>query len=119
VLILQLVQAPPLTWSKKIEISTPFFGTWFWIRTLGVANEDVRTPTVNLTAADTQSGNLKLDFWKAGFLNTDSYVTTHVLDVPSHLGKTIQTRARRRHAHPVGEAAAHRSTEMCRQAGPA
>jgi hypothetical protein len=88
-LTLQLVQAPPLTWWKKIEIYTSFFGNWFWIRTLGVAN-DTRVATLTLTPAEAQGGTLKLDFWKAGFLNSGSYVTSLVLDVPSQLGTTVQ-----------------------------
>lgn len=48
-----------------------------------------RTATVDLSLADAQSGTIKLDFWKAGFLNSGSYVTSLVLDVPLHLGKTV------------------------------
>jgi hypothetical protein len=88
-LTLQLVQEPPLTWWKKIEVHTSFFGSWFWIRTLGVAN-DTRVATLTLSPAEAQSGTLKLDFWKAGFLNSGSYVTSLVLDVPSQLGTTVQ-----------------------------
>jgi hypothetical protein len=30
-----------------------------------------------------------IDFWKAGFLNSGSYVFTQILDMPSSLGKTV------------------------------
>jgi hypothetical protein len=81
--------ADVITWWKKIEVYASFFGFWFNInRTLGTAN-DTRTASVDLTLADAQSGTLKLDFWKAGFVGTGSYITTQVLDVPAHLGKRI------------------------------
>jgi hypothetical protein len=88
VLTIQLQVADHITWWKKIEVSTSFFGFWFWIRTLGTVN-DSRVASVDLTTADAQSGVIKLDFWKAGFLNSGSYVTTMVLDVASHLGSKV------------------------------
>jgi hypothetical protein len=89
VLTLQLQVADVITWWKRIEVYANLFGGfWFNIRTLGTSN-DTRTATINLTPADAQSGTLRLDFWKAGFLNSGSYVTSQVLDVPSHLGNTV------------------------------
>jgi hypothetical protein len=86
VLTLQLQVADIITWWKKIEVYTSYFGFWFSLRTLGTVN-DSRTATTDLTAFD--ASTLKLDFWKAGFLNTGSFITSMVLDVPSHLGKKV------------------------------
>jgi hypothetical protein len=88
VLTLQLQVADVISWWKRIEVSASLFGSWFNIRRIGTAN-DTRSATTNLTIADAQSGTLKLDFWKAGFLGSGSYVATQVIDVPSHLGKTL------------------------------
>lgn len=89
ILTLQLQVADIITWWKKIEVYASLFGFWFSInRPLGTVN-DTRVATTDLTPTDAQSGTLKLDFWKAGFLNTGSYVATQVLDVPSHLGKRV------------------------------
>ena len=87
-LTLQLQVADVITWWKGIEIHASLFGSWFSInKHLGTVN-DTRTATINLSPADAQSSTLKLDFWKAGFLNTGSYLFTQILDVPSNLGKT-------------------------------
>ncbi|MFF5297234.1 hypothetical protein [Paractinoplanes globisporus] len=88
VLTLQLQIADVITWWKRIEVHASFFGYWFPIRRLETAN-GTKTASVDLTAADAQSGTLKLDFWKAGFLGVPSYITTQVLDVECHLGKTV------------------------------
>ncbi|MDP4511731.1 hypothetical protein [Nonomuraea turcica] len=96
VLTLQLTMAQHLTWWKRIEVSTSLFGSWFNIRTLSVAN-DTKTATVDLTPIDAQSGTLKLDFWKAGPLGFASYVTTLIIDVPTHLGKNVQFLCSRDH----------------------
>jgi hypothetical protein len=87
VLTLQLQVADVITWWKRIEIYTSYFGFWFHLRTLGTVN-DTRSATTDFSAFDAL-GTLKLEFWKAGFLNTGSYITTLVLDVPSHIGKRI------------------------------
>ncbi|GID32483.1 hypothetical protein [Paractinoplanes brasiliensis] len=87
-LTLRLQVADMITWWKRIEVHTEFFGHWFWIRRLETAN-DTKSASVDLTLADAQSGTLKLDFWKAGLFNSGSYVTTQVLDVEAHLGHTV------------------------------
>jgi hypothetical protein len=88
VLTLQLQVADIITWWKRIEVASNLFGSWFSIRTIGTVNDN-RTAAVDLTIADAQSGTIRLEFWKAGFLGSGSYVTTQVLDVPSHLGKRV------------------------------
>jgi hypothetical protein len=88
VLTIQLQVSDQVTWWKQIVISASYFGSWYQIRTLET-KDDYRTATVDLTPADAQSGTLKLEFWKGGFLGFGAYITTLLLDVPSNLGNKI------------------------------
>jgi hypothetical protein len=88
VLTIQLQVSDKVTWWKQIEISASFFGSWYPIRTLET-KDDRRVATVDLTPTDAQSGTLKLDFWKGGFLGFGAYIITLLIDVPSNLGNKI------------------------------
>jgi hypothetical protein len=88
VLTITLQASDIITWWKRVEISASFFGHWFPIRRLETANQ-TRVSSIDLNAASSQSGTVKLDFWKAGFLNSGSWVHAEVLDIPAHLGQTI------------------------------
>jgi hypothetical protein len=88
ILTVQLQVSDEVIWWKHIEIYANFFGSWFNIRTLGT-HDDQRTATTDLSPADAQSGTLKLDFWRAGFLNFGAFVTSQVLDVTSNLGNKV------------------------------
>jgi hypothetical protein len=88
VLTLQLQVADNITWWKQIQVAASFFGSWYNIRTLETKN-DKRVATVDLTPADAQSGTLKLDFWKGGFLGLGAQIITLLLDVPSNLGNKV------------------------------
>jgi hypothetical protein len=74
----------------------PLFGNWFRIRTLGTV-DDQKFATTDLTAASARSSTLRLEFWKAGFLNSGSYIATEVIDVQAHLGKVLQFLCSRDH----------------------
>jgi hypothetical protein len=88
-LTLQLQVADHITWWKKIEVKASFFGFFVNIRTLGTVDA-TKVATTDLTAADSpQTGVLNLDFWKAGIINTGSYVTSQVLHLPSYLGNKV------------------------------
>jgi hypothetical protein len=88
ILTLQLQVADNITWWKQIEIATSFFGSWQDIRVLGT-KDNRRVASVDLTPADAQSGTLKLDFWKGGFLGFAAHITTLLIDVQTYLGSKI------------------------------
>ena len=85
---LQLQVAEGIDWWKEIQVFASFFGSWYLIRTLGTKDKKT-TATVDLTPGDANSGTLKLEFHRAGFLGIGVHVTSLVIDVPSNLGKKI------------------------------
>jgi len=88
VFTIQLQVSENVTWWKQIVISASFFGSWYEIRTLET-KDNYRAAAVDLTSADAQSGTLKLDFWKGGFLGFGAHIITLLVDVPSNLGNKI------------------------------
>ena len=88
ILTLQLQVPSEITWYKNIHIAASFFGSWYKIRELMTKGENT-VSAVDLTQQDAQSGTLKLDFWRCGFLGFGAYVTTMLLDVPTHIGKRV------------------------------
>ena len=87
--VIQLQVAPIISWWKRIEIQALLFGRiWFNIRTLGTSN-DTRVATTDITPAAARSDTLQLEFWKAGFLNSGSYLHTEAINVQEHLGKMV------------------------------
>jgi hypothetical protein len=88
-LTLQLQVTDNITWWKRIEVYANFFGVWIDIKTLGTS-DDTRSATVDITAADSpMTGVLRLDFWKAGFLNSGSFVFSQVLNLSSYMGNKV------------------------------
>jgi len=88
-IVIQLQVSQIITWWKRIEIQALIFGRIWWnIRTLGTSN-DTRVATTDITPAAARSDVLQLEFWKAGFLNSGSYLHTEAINVQEHLGKMI------------------------------
>ncbi|GGP18219.1 hypothetical protein LDL08_44485 [Nonomuraea glycinis] len=86
---LQLQVAQQISWWKKIEISAIIPGhSWPLIRTIGTSG-NTRVATTDITRSAAFGETLELKFWKAGFLNTASYLDTMQLGVESHLGKVV------------------------------
>jgi hypothetical protein len=86
--VIQLQVGPLITWWKRIEIQSLLFGNWWGLRRLGTSN-DTRIATTDITPAAARSDVLRLEFWKAGFLNSGSYLHTEVISVSAHLGKVL------------------------------
>lgn len=89
-LTLQLQVTDDITWWKKIEVKASFFGVFININKPLVTSGNTKVSTVDITAADSpMTGVLQLDFWKAGFLNTGSYVFSQILYLPSYIGNKV------------------------------
>jgi hypothetical protein len=87
-LTLQLEVPEYINWWKTIVIYYNAFGYWHYLGTLGTKNAK-KSASLDFNATSAHSGTFKLDFWKAGFLGTGSWVHAEVIDVPSHLGNTV------------------------------
>jgi hypothetical protein len=80
-LTLQLQVTSNITWWKRIEI----YGSAF-----GITSDGTRVSTVDITVADSPiSSFLRLEFWKAGFLNSGSFVFLQSLNLSSYIGNKV------------------------------
>jgi hypothetical protein len=85
------VSGPPetdITWWKKINIHSQFFGQWWHIRSL-TTQDAIKSNATDLTPDVSPGGTLKLDFWKAGFLGIGTYIFTQYLHLPTYVGNRV------------------------------
>jgi hypothetical protein len=89
-LTLQLQVTSNITWWKRIEIYGSAFGITFPHITTLATSDGTRVSTVDLTVADSpMSSVLRLEFWKAGLLNSGSFVFLQNLRLSSYIGNKV------------------------------